>query len=138
VSSSRDEHRRQTDPDRVTDGQGRAVKPAGTDQRAEPSPARDGGKSDAEVWERIWERSNMFQALQRVERNQGAAGIDGMRVEELRSYLKAHWLEVCAALESGQYRPSPVRRVEIPKPDGGVRQLGIPIRRSYCTSYNGL
>jgi RNA-directed DNA polymerase len=102
------------------------VKPAGTDQRAEPSPARDRGKSDAEVWERIWERSNMLKALQRVENNKGAAGIDGMKVEELRSYLKAHWMEVREALESGQYQPSPVRRVEIPKPDGGARQLGIP------------
>jgi len=49
-----------------------------------------------------------------------------MEVKELRGYLKAHWLEVREALESGKYRPSPVRRVEIPKPDGGVRQLGIP------------
>ncbi len=49
-----------------------------------------------------------------------------MKVEDLRGYLKAHWLEVRETLESGKYRPSPVRRVEIPKPDGGVRQLGIP------------
>jgi retron-type reverse transcriptase len=49
-----------------------------------------------------------------------------MEVNELRGYLKAHWLEVREALESGQYRPSPVRRVEIPKPEGGVRMLGIP------------
>ncbi len=53
-------------------------------------------------------------------------GIDGMTVKELRPYLKEHWLETRAALESGAYRPSPVRRVEIAKPDGGVRQLGIP------------
>jgi len=68
----------------------------------------------------------MLRALQRVEGNQGGAGVDGMKVEELRAYLKAHWMEVRAALESGEYQPSPVRRVEIPKPDGGVRQLGIP------------
>lgn len=49
-----------------------------------------------------------------------------MEVQDLRDFLKAHWLEVCEALESGEYRPSPVRQVEIPKPDGGVRQLGIP------------
>lgn len=49
-----------------------------------------------------------------------------MEVQELHGFLKEHWLEVCEALESGTYRPSPVRRVEIPKPDGGVRQLGIP------------
>jgi RNA-directed DNA polymerase len=49
-----------------------------------------------------------------------------MKVEDLRGYLKAHWQEVRATLESGKYRPSPVRRVEISKSDGGVRQLGIP------------
>ena len=68
----------------------------------------------------------MQTALKRVESNKGAAGIDGMKVSDLRGYLKAHWLEMRAALESGKYQPRPVRRVEIPKPDGGVRQLGIP------------
>jgi group II intron reverse transcriptase/maturase len=68
----------------------------------------------------------MQTALKRVESNKGAAGVDGMEVSELRGYLKEHWLEVREALERGTYRPSPVRRVEIPKPDGGVRLLGIP------------
>jgi RNA-directed DNA polymerase len=68
----------------------------------------------------------MQTALKRVESNKGAAGVDGMEVQDLRDFLKEHWLEVREALESGTYRPSPVRRVEIPKPDGGVRQLGIP------------
>jgi group II intron reverse transcriptase/maturase len=64
--------------------------------------------------------------MQRVEHNAGAPGIDGMPVKDLRPYLGKHWLEIRAELESGAYRPSPVRRVEIPKPDGGVRLLGIP------------
>lgn len=64
--------------------------------------------------------------MKRVERNAGAPGIDGMPVSALRPYLKEHWLEIRAELESGTYRPSPVRRVEIPKPDGGMRLLGIP------------
>ncbi|MGE5374024.1 MAG: reverse transcriptase domain-containing protein [Bacteroidota bacterium] len=68
----------------------------------------------------------MQTALKRVESNKGAAGIDGMEVSDLHGYLKEHWLEVREALERGTYRPSPVRRVEIPKPDGGVRELGIP------------
>jgi group II intron reverse transcriptase/maturase len=68
----------------------------------------------------------MQTALKRVESNKGAAGVDGMEVSELRSCLKEHWLEVREALERGMYRPSPVRRVEISKPDGGARQLGIP------------
>lgn len=78
------------------------------------------------VWEAVFARENMLTALKRVESNKGAAGIDGMEVKDLSGYLKAHWLEVREALESGKYRPSPVRRVEIAKPDGGVRQLGIP------------
>jgi RNA-directed DNA polymerase len=96
------------------------------DQRAEQSPARDEETANAELWERVWGRQNLFTALERVERNGGAPGIDGMQVEELRLYLREHWLEIREALDQQSYRPSPVRRVEIPKPDGGVRLLGIP------------
>jgi group II intron reverse transcriptase/maturase len=78
------------------------------------------------VWERVFERKNLLSALKRVEANGGAPGVDGMTAEALRPYLKARWLELRAALDSGSYRPSPVRRVEIGKPDGGVRLLGIP------------
>lgn len=129
MSSSRDEHRRQTFPDRDTAGGTKTVKPPGDHQRAEPSPARDEDLSSAEgkgVWERVMARANLFRALGRVEANGGAPGIDGMTVEELRSYLIAHWLEIRASLDAGVYQPSPVRRVEIAKPDGGVRLLGIP------------
>jgi RNA-directed DNA polymerase len=97
-----------------------------TGQSAEPSPARDEGESNVELWGQVWERENLFTALKRVERNAGAPGIDGMTVKDLRPYLKEHWLEIRAALESETYKPSPVRRVEIPKPEGGVRLLGIP------------
>jgi RNA-directed DNA polymerase len=104
------------------------------EQRAEPFPVRDSGKSDVgdglslskPTWEAVFERENLLTALKRVESNRGAAGIDGLGVKEQRSYLKEHWLEVREALESGKYRASPVRRVEIAKPDGGVRGLGIP------------
>jgi group II intron reverse transcriptase/maturase len=95
-------------------------------QRAEPSPASDEGKSNTELWDTVWVRTNLFAALERVERNGGAPGIDGMPVEELRPYLKEHWLEIRATLDQQTYRPQPVRRVEIPKPDGGVRLLGLP------------
>jgi len=97
-----------------------------TEQSAEPSPVRDEGESNVELWEQVWERENLYTALKRVEGNAGAPGIDGMTVKDLRPYLKEHWLEIRAALESETYQPSPVRRVEIPKPDGGVRLLGIP------------
>jgi RNA-directed DNA polymerase len=108
---------------------GVVVKPQGTAQRAEPSPARDKGEPNVAgdgVWEQVFERHNMFLALKRVEGNGGAPGIDGMPVQKMRPWLKEHWLEVRAALDNGSYKPSPVRRVEIPKPDGGVRLLGIP------------
>jgi RNA-directed DNA polymerase len=126
VSSLRNEQGRQKLSDRETDGQAKQVKPAGFVQSAEPFPRRDNGKSDVRTWEVVFARENMQNALKRVERNKGAAGIDGMKVENLRGYLKVHWQEVRETLESGKYRPSPVRRVEIPKSDGGVRQLGIP------------
>jgi RNA-directed DNA polymerase len=103
------------------------VKPLGSPQRAEPSPVRDEGTPNAgELWEVIWEKENLTKALKRVERNKGAPGVDGMSTKELRSYLKDHWKEIREVLESGRYKPQPVRRVEIPKPDGGVRLLGIP------------
>jgi RNA-directed DNA polymerase len=128
LSSSRDEHGRQTAPDRGTTGERKAVKPLGADQRVEQSPARDEGQSNAVawLWEQVWERQNLLQALRRVEGNRGAPGVDGMTVEELRPYLVEHWLAIQEALDGGRYRPSPVRRVGIPKPDGGERQLGIP------------
>jgi RNA-directed DNA polymerase len=126
VSSLRNEQGRQKFSDRETDEPTQQVKPVGEVQSAEPFPARDNGKSNERVWEAVLSRENMQTALKRVESNKGAAGIDGMKVTDLRGYLKAHWLEVREVLESGKYQPSPVRRVEIPKPDGGVRQLGIP------------
>ena len=98
------------------------VKPAKPDQRAEQSLTPSKGMSEAggeSVWEQVFERKNLFAALKRVKANGGAPGVDGMTVEALRPYLKAHWLELRAALDAGTYRPSPVRRVEIPKPDGG-------------------
>jgi len=78
------------------------------------------------LWEQIFSRSNLFSALARVQANKGAPGIDGMTVEALPEHLKAHWESIRAKLEAGTYQPSPVRRVEIPKPNGGVRLIGIP------------
>jgi RNA-directed DNA polymerase len=126
LSSSRDERGKQKALDKGTAGHTKQVKPAGYGRRAELSPARDKGKVNAELWEQVWERENLQTALKRVERNGGAPGIDGMTVKELRPYLKERWMELREALDQQTYKPSPVRRVEIPKPDGGVRQLGIP------------
>lgn len=76
--------------------------------------------------EEVVERENLKKALAQVKRNKGAAGIDGMSVEELPAYLKEHWPTVRVQLLEGTYKPQPVRRVEIPKASGGTRPLGIP------------
>lgn len=76
--------------------------------------------------ERVLERDNLQRALKRVRQNKGAPGIDGMSVDELPEHLKQHWLQIKADILAGRYQPQPVRRVEIPKPDGRKRQLGIP------------
>lgn len=79
------------------------------------------------IMEEVIERDNLTRALRRVERNGGAAGVDGMPVTELRPYLRAHWPRIKESLLKGGYQPQPVKRVEIPKPGGvGMRKLGIP------------
>ena len=78
------------------------------------------------VMEEVCERENCWRALKRVKANKGSPGIDGMSVGELPGYLKQHWPGLREQLLRGVYRPQPVRRVEIAKPDGGVRKLGIP------------
>jgi group II intron reverse transcriptase/maturase len=102
---------------------GPAGEPSATAAQAEEAIYEEG---EEELLEKALERGNLLKALKRVEGNRGAAGVDGMKVEELRPYLKANWLAIRERLLGGTYEPSPVRRVEIPKPDGGRRQLGIP------------
>lgn len=79
-----------------------------------------------ELMSAVLDRPNMQRAYDRVLRNKGAPGVDGMTVSDLKDYLKAHWLGHKQALLEGTYQPQSVRRVEIPKPGGGARQLGIP------------
>lgn len=74
----------------------------------------------------ILSKDNLNRAYKRVKANKGAAGIDGMTVEEALPYLREHQQEIIGRIYRGKYAPSPVRRVEIPKPDGGMRKLGIP------------
>jgi RNA-directed DNA polymerase len=128
LERSWDEPRKPKDPDRATAGRTEGVKPLSGCPSAEPSPAQSESvtAADDELWVRIWSRENLNAALKRVEQNKGAPGIDGMRVSELRPYLKDHWPDLRNQLEVETYHPRPVRRVEIPKPDGGIRLLGIP------------
>ena len=83
-------------------------------------------KSEDHLMERVVERSNLWSAYQRVVRNKGAPGVDDLEVTEFKDWLKVHWPSVKEALLAGRYMPQPVRRVDIPKPSGGVRTLGVP------------
>src|ERR1017187_391038 len=103
--------------------------PAGDREGAEAPRVRREAEDPAgnqRVMEEVCERENRRAALKRVRANQGSPGIDGMTVEELPGYLEQHWPVIREQLLSGTYEPKPVKRVEIPKPDGGVRKLGIP------------
>lgn len=85
-----------------------------------------GAMTGSTLLEQVMERKNLVPALQRVQRNQGSPGVDGLTVEALPAYLKQHWPVLREQLLTGTYQPSAVKRVEIPKPGGGVRMLGIP------------
>jgi RNA-directed DNA polymerase len=80
---------------------------------------------DEQVMEKVVDRGNLLTALRNVKRNGGSPGVDGMTVKELPEYLKKEWPKIRGQLMSGTYEPLPVKRVEIPKPGGGIRQLGI-------------
>lgn len=115
-------------PDEGRGGMG-AVKP----RTIAAGRSRSAARTEAEVRTRAsirledaLERTNLQRALHRVEQNAGAPGIDGMTAGELRSYLRANWPAIARSLLDGSYRPRPVRRVLIPKADGGERSLGIP------------
>jgi RNA-directed DNA polymerase len=103
--------------------------PKSLQEGTESSTGKGGTESPAiaeQVMEEVCERENCKRALKRVKANQGSPGVDGMTVHDLVGYLKQHWPAIREQLLNGTYRPQPVRRVEIPKPDGGVRKLGIP------------
>ena len=105
------------------------MKPEGHRRERSGSPAPDETAphpARASLWEVFLSRENLARALRRVERNAGAAGIDGMATDELRPWLHEHWPSVRSRLDAGSYRPQPVRRVVIPKPSGGTRYLGVP------------
>ena len=82
--------------------------------------------STEHILEEVLEKENLKQALQRVLKNKGAPGVDNMNVENLPTYLAANWQSIRDSLKNGTYQPKAVKRVEIPKPGGGKRQLGIP------------
>src|SRR5580704_5334366 len=108
--------------------------PTGEAQKAETEAvearqavhATESPASTNRLMEEVCERDNLKEALRRVKANKGSAGVDGVTVGGITDYLKQHWPAIGEQLLNGTYEPRPVRRVEIPKPDGGVRKLGIP------------
>ena len=98
-------------------------------EETESSGAANGTENPAStnrLMEAVCERENLKAALRQVKANKGSPGVDGMTVGGIKDYLKQHWPAIREQLSSGTYKPQPVRRVEIPRPDGGVRKLGIP------------
>src|SRR6266550_4431846 len=90
------------------------------------------------IMEEVCERANLKEALRQVKGNKGSAGVDRITVDQLGDYLKQHWPAIREQLLIGTYEPKPVRRVEIPKPDGGgVRKLGIPTALDRFVSASG-
>jgi RNA-directed DNA polymerase len=107
----------------------RGEAPKGLPEGTESSAGKCGTESPAiaeQLMEEVCERENCKRALKRVKANKGSAGVDGMTVQQLPEHLKQHWPAIREQLLNGIYKPQPVKRVEIPKPDGGVRKLGIP------------
>jgi RNA-directed DNA polymerase len=107
-------------------GHGRKPEAARVGGSNSPGGEEESGPREPDLIERMLERGNMLRAMQAVMANGGAAGMDGMEVGELRDYLRKHWAGLKEHILKGTYEPKPVRRVDIPKPGGGTRMLGIP------------
>ena len=109
--------------------EGRSEAPRAAGEGTESFTAKRMTESPAiteRLMEEVCERENCKQALRRIKANKGSPGVDGMTVHQLPGYLKQHWSAIREQLLNGNYKPQPVKRVEIPKPDGGVRKLGVP------------
>ena len=110
-----------------TAGEGEAL--SGSCPRAEPFTANPASESPAfveQLMEEVCNRENLEIAWKRVRRNKGSPGVDGMTIDAAKDYLREQWPNIRSRLLDGTYQPQPVKRVEIPKPDGGVRKLGVP------------
>jgi RNA-directed DNA polymerase len=133
-------------PGQLGRANGRSGEAARPDARVEAGTARWGNERSGTQEEQhdlmglVVDRRNCLAALKRVKQNKGSPGIDGMTVGELPAHLKANWLSIREDLLAGRYRPQPVKRVAIPKPEGGERELGIPtvldrfIQQAFCRS----
>src|SRR5271169_1926126 len=111
----------------VAEGRGEALDAEAED--AESLMAKPTSESPAlaeQLMEEVCDRGNLERAWKRVRSNKGSPGVDGMTIDAAKDYLREHWPNIRAQLLEGTYQPQPVKRVEIPKPDGGIRKLGVP------------
>ena len=107
----------------------RGEAPARGDEATEPfmaKPATENSAFTEQLMEEVCDRENLERAWKRVQRNKGSPGVDGMTIDDAKAFLRKHWPNIRSQLLDGNYQPQPVKRVEIPKPDGGVRKLGVP------------
>lgn len=118
-------HQKSGKPERAERGQGEALSDGGRDE-ARLARAEAEGLGRGRLLRQALARANLALAWKRVKANRGSAGVDGMTVQETGEYLKTHWPRIRDELQSGRYRPQAVRRVQIPKSGGGLRELGIP------------
>ncbi len=105
----------------------RGEAPAGGHQGAEPAMVASGPESPAkaeQLMEKVCERENLERAWQQVRKNKGGPGVDGMTIDDARDHLPEHWPSIRTQRLEGNYQPQPVKRVETPKPEGGVRKPG--------------
>ena len=113
-------------PESRPEGSGRKPREQGKGASSEAARRETVGPETEQLMDAVVARENMLSAYEQVVSNKGAAGIDGMTVEQLKPYLQERWAKIKEELLKGEYQPQPVRCVEIPKPQGGMRQLGIP------------
>ena len=125
MSEKEPEHR-DGKPEAIAEGSGRNPREYANGGSNTPAVRDDSTPDTTHLMEAVIARENLVKALKRVERNKGAAGIDNREVSELRSFLIDQWPLVKVQLLDGTFKPQPVKRLEIPKPGGGMRKLGIP------------
>src|SRR6266436_5367372 len=121
--------RQKTQSSLALEPRGRGETPVSGYQGTEPTVAKPTPESPAcaeQLMEEVCARGNLVRAWKRVRSNKGGPGVDGMTIEDAKGYLREHWPNIRSQLLSGAYQPQPVKRVEIPKPDGGIRKLGVP------------
>ena len=125
-------HQKSGKPERNGIGKGEAQACPSRDE-ARPAHQQQEGLGREGLLTQVLSRENMAAAWKRVKANKGSAGVDGLSIDQTVDYLKDHWPKIRAELFAGEYLPQAVRRVEIPKPGGGKRELGIPTTLSNCT-----